>query len=304
MVKSIRPHWIGVDWGTSRLRAWAMDQDNAPIASRQSDEGMRQLEQHQFEDALLRLVADWLEDGRTTEIAACGMVGARQGWKEAPYRSVPCHPAGVEALVVTNTDPRIRVSILPGLMQNEPPDVMRGEETQIAGFLAHTPRYAGVLCLPGTHSKWVRVADGKVVDFTTFMTGELFALLAEQSVLRHGIAGTGWDGEGFREGLVEGFASPDQAMAKLFSLRAAGLMQGLAPETARAKLSGLLLGCELAATRTQWQDTGVVVIGSSGLASRYAEAITILNGKAELADGDAMTLAGLVAAYRQMRGEH
>lgn len=303
MAESIRPHWIAVDWGTSRLRAWAMDRNDEATASRQSEDGMGQLEKNQFEGALLRLVGDWLEDGRMMEIVACGMVGARQGWAEAAYRAVPCHPAGAGALVVQGTDARIRVSILPGLMQDEPADVMRGEETQIAGYLAGNPGYTGLICLPGTHSKWARVANGEVVSFSTFMTGEMFALLSEQSVLRHGVSGEGWDADGFAEALETSFAVPELAPAALFRLRAEGLLRALAPEAARAKLSGTLLGMELTATRTQWQDARVVVIGASGLGGRYAQALKLLGGKAELADGDAMTLAGLVSAYRHMRGE-
>jgi 2-dehydro-3-deoxygalactonokinase len=303
MAGSVRPEWIAVDWGTSNLRAWAMDGADAVIAAADSDDGMGRLTKDEFEGALLRLVGDWLADGQATDIVACGMVGARQGWQEAAYRPVPCTPAGAGALVVAGTDSRIRVSILPGLKQDRPADVMRGEETQIAGYLAQDPGYDGLICLPGTHSKWARVSNGEVISFSTFMSGEMFALLSEQSVLRHGVAKDGWVAEEFARGLTESFEAPEMSVAALFRLRAEGLLHGLSPEAARTKLSGIVLGMELAATKAQWQHAPVVIIGAKGLGGRYAEALRMLGGKAELADGDVMTLAGLVSAYRQMRGE-
>lgn len=297
-----KPFWIAVDWGTSHLRAWAMSRDDNLLEMRQSADGMGRLERDAFEGALLELVGDWLESDRTTDVVACGMVGARQGWAEAAYRAVPCAPAGSDALVVTGTDNRIRVSILPGLMQDDPADVMRGEETQIAGYLAQHPDFAGLICLPGTHSKWARIEKGQILSFSTFMTGEMFALLSGQSVLRHSIAAEGWDAEGFALAINESLNQPETAVAGLFRLRAEALLHGLAPETARTRLSGLVLGMELAATRAKWQDSPVVIIGAEGLGGRYRDALHLAGGHATLAEGDAMTLAGLVSAYRQLRG--
>ena len=135
-----------------------------------------------FEPAFIDLVGDWIGDDTT--VIACGMVGARQGWAEAAYRPCPCPPPGLaEATRVTARDARLDVFVLPGVRQDTPPDVMRGEETQIAGFLAGRPDFDGVLCLPGTHAKWVRISAGEIVSFQTFMTGEMYQLLASQSVL-------------------------------------------------------------------------------------------------------------------------
>lgn len=295
--------WIAVDWGTSNLRAWAMSSADEVLDMRESDAGMGRLEQSQFEGALLSLVEDWLKPGTATDVVACGMVGARQGWMEAAYRAIPCTPAGPGALTIEGTDARIRVSILPGLKQETPADVMRGEETQIAGYLAENTGFSGSLCLPGTHSKWAQISGGEVVSFTTFMTGEMFALLTGQSVLRFGIAKEGWDADAFAEALRQTVSAPTEAPATLFRLRAEGLLANLAPEAALSKLSGILLGMELAATRAHWHDAEVAIIGASKLAQRYAEALTLLGGKAESVDGNKLTLAGLVAAYRQLHKE-
>src|SRR5690606_17758702 len=120
-----------------------------------------------------------------------------------------------------------------------------------------------------------------------------FALLSEHSVLRHGVAKDGWVADGFAKALTESFDAPDMAVSALFRLRAEGLLHGLSPEAARARLSGIVLGMELAATKVQWLHSQVIVVGAKGLGGRYAEALKLLGGRADLADGDEMTLAGL-----------
>ena len=249
MTDTLKPDWIAVDWGTSNLRAFAMHQ-SAVIAEAVSDDGMGKLARDAFEPALIKLITPWLASDAKTPVIACGMVGSRQGWFEAPYRTTPCAALDPAALTsVPISDPRISVSVVPGLRQNKPADVMRGEETQIAGALALTPGFDGVFCLPGTHSKWVHVSAGEVVSFQTFMTGEMFALLSTQSVLRHGMAGNGWDDAAFDQGLSDALSRPEKIAANLFSLRAEGLLNGLAAPQARARLSGLLIGVELAAAK-------------------------------------------------------
>lgn len=289
------PDWIAVDWGTSNLRAWAMGPQGV-LASAGSDEGMGKLAKHEFEPALLRLIAPWL-GAEVTPVIACGMVGARQGWMEAPYRHVPCAPvASGELMAVPTADPRLQMMIAPGLSQAKPADVMRGEETQIAGALALLPRFDGVFCLPGTHSKWVHVSAGEVVSFQTFMTGEMFALLSQQSVLRHGMAGEGSDEAAFTQGLNDAIERPEKISARLFTLRAEGLLNGLSPDAARSRLSGLLIGLELAAAKPYWLGQRIALIGAEGLSARYASALTSQGATSESLDATACTLAGLAAA--------
>ena len=132
------------------------------------------------------------------------MVGARQGWIEAPYAAVPGPPRRARAFARPEVrDPRLAVHVLHGLSQAEPADVMRGEETQIAGLIAREPGFDGVACLPGTHAKWAHVSAGEVVSFATFMTGELFALVAQSSVLRHSVAGDGWSDADFAQAVED-----------------------------------------------------------------------------------------------------
>lgn len=291
--------WIAVDWGTSNLRAWAMGAGGV-LAHGESHDGMGSLSRDGFEPALLRLVSPWLAEGRVTPVIACGMVGARQGWIEAAYRAVPCTPVSAAQMTVAPTlDPRLRVLIAPGLSQARPADVMRGEETQIAGALALSPGFDGVLCLPGTHAKWVQVSAGEVVSFQTFMTGELFALLSAQSVLRHGMAAEGFDGSAFDAGLDEALSRPNDLAARLFRLRAEGLLHGLSPLAARSRLSGLLIGAELAAAKPYWLGQAVALVGAEGLASAYARALAAQGIAARMLPATDCTLAGLSALARE-----
>lgn len=283
------PDWVAVDWGTSSLRLWAI-QDGEAVAERRSDQGMGRLTPDAFEPTLLAQLGDWLPATGALTVLICGMAGAKQGWHEAPYRGVPCAPTGPQVRVDAQ-DPRLRVGILPGLCQMEPPDVMRGEETQIAGLLAVEPAFDGCVCLPGTHSKWARVAGGQVQSFTTFMTGELFDVLAKHSILRLSI-GEGWDAPAFLRAVTEARAAP--LSTQLFGLRAGSLVSGLSPDTARARLSGLLIGAELDAVAA---DGPVAIVGDDRLAALYAEALRALGRTPRVYSGRELALSGLIRAY-------
>lgn len=285
--------WIAVDWGTTNLRAFAIGRGGV-VAQVTSDDGMGKLDKDGFEPALLRLIGPWLAEGRVTEVVACGMVGSRQGWHEAPYRAVPCAPLDPGSLVTAPTrDARIRVRLVPGLKQVQPADVMRGEETQIAGALALMPGFDGVICLPGTHSKWAHLSAGEVVSFQTYLTGEMFALLSQASVLRHGMQGEGWDEAAFDAGVSDALSRPERIGAKLFGIRAEGLISGLPAAAARARLSGLLIGMELAAARPYWLGQAVVIVGSEGISASYARALKALGVESRLVKGGDAVLAGL-----------
>ncbi|WP_415233936.1 2-dehydro-3-deoxygalactonokinase [Pseudorhodobacter sp.] len=287
------PDWIAVDWGTSHLRATAMGA-GGPLANACNGDGMGGLTRQQFEPALLALIGPWLTGAAITPVIACGMVGSRQGWAEAKYRAVPCAPVDAAALTrVPTIDRRITVHIAPGLLQTAPADVMRGEETQIAGALALDPGFDGVICLPGTHSKWAHVSAGEVVSFQTFLTGELFSLLSKQSVLRHSIAAEGLDEGAFNAALSDALSRPEKLGARLFSLRAEGLIANLSPIAARSRLSGLLIGMELAAAKPYWLGQPVTLIGAPELCRHYAHALAQQGVTASVLSAVDCTLAGL-----------
>lgn len=300
--------WIGVDWGTSHVRAFAMNGQSVLDVARSTD-GMASLQPSAFEPALLKLIKPWLPqrsaDQTPIDVLACGMVGARQGWVEAEYASVPIGPLEAALTVVETQHKGLRVHIIAGLKQLSPPDVMRGEETQIAGFLARYPGYEGGLCLPGTHSKWARLRDGKVQSFQSYMTGELFDLLSRQSVLRHSMAaGSGadqdadWDSAAFLAGFQKTYTSPQSFNTALFGLRAMDVLFASSKAATRSELSGLLVGLELASACPKIDGLPIAVIGSKAVAAPYLSALTSLGIAADYFDGEEMTLNGL-SAVRQ-----
>ncbi len=295
------PDWIAVDWGTSQLRIWLMSDDGAVLASHSSPNGMGKLTPADYEPTLLDLIGSALPEDRVTPIVICGMAGARQGWQEAPYAKTPCEPPStLSATKVATKDARLSVHILPGVSQDKPADVMRGEETQIKGFLASEPKFDGVICLPGTHCKWVHISANEIVSFRTFMTGEVFAALSENTVIKHSM-GEGWNADVFDEAVSRAISTPATALGDLFSLRAETLLHGLDPASVRSRLSGLLVGAELAASKPYWLGQDVVILGENKLAEAYLSALKSQGAMARLAPSGPTTLAGLASAYLSLK---
>lgn len=293
--------WVAVDWGTSQLRAWGLSEQNNIVCTASSDQGMGNLAPEQFESALLQLIGSWLSSDRRTPVIACGMVGARQGWIEAPYIEVPCHVAN-ELVEAPTTDPRVQVYLCPGVKQMTPADVMRGEETQIAGVIEHDPKFNGFVCLPGTHSKWVHVENGVINRFTTFMTGELFALLNKQSVLRHSVNTNEFDLDAFLHALKTTHGAPDLLAANLFSIRSNDMLHNTPAAQLRAELSGMVIGAELSAVMSHYiSDEAIIILGSDKLASLYQKGLEVMGKPSELVSGETFTLSGLKRAYRLLQ---
>jgi len=295
--------WIAVDWGTSRMRLWALDSAGAVLDSRASELGMAKLSREEFEPALLELIAPWLAGvKKVIPVIACGMVGARQGWYEVPYEAVPCRPS-IQFSRVETQSAQIDMRICWGLKQLQPADVMRGEETQIAGLLRQTPEYEGVVCLPGTHCKWARLQQGEVTEFQSHMTGEIYDLLSKSSVLRFSIDDNDWSDEVFDAAVTEAMAEPATITGRLFGLRAQSLVADTPSLGAAARLSGYLIGLELASTRAYWQGAKVSIIGASALAQHYQRALGLAGVSALMLNTELMTLAGLTAAYVAYKDE-
>ena len=182
-----RPRLLALDWGTSVLRAYLLGDDGAVLEERRKPWGIMRLPEGGFVGALQGIAGDWRAAAPGLSTIACGMVGSVQGLCEAPYARCPAGgEALASALLAVDVVAGWRMHIVPGVRRDgERPDVMRGEETQVMGVLARAPQFASraTLVMPGTHSKWVQVQEGRIVDFQTYMTGELFAVLSEHSIL-------------------------------------------------------------------------------------------------------------------------
>ncbi len=282
------PHLIGLDWGTSSLRAYLMAGGGTVLEARSRPWGIRQLPEGGFEAALADICSDWPH----LPLIAAGMVGSRGGWREVPYLQLPCGAAELGAAltcVPRNDGPDLH--IVPGLHHAGAPDVMRGEETQIVGALALEPALAGdaVLVLPGTHSKWVALRDGKVVDFSTCMTGELFALLRTHSILSEGMQQqpgiTSGEQAAFRHGVQAILGSGAAGLtSRLFAVRAMILGGQLSAAAAPGYLSGLLIGEEIRAALAAGRIHGATpihLIGEASLCARYREAFACFDVPAD-----------------------
>lgn len=275
---------IGIDWGTTSFRAHRIDGRGAILETRTAPAGILRVTGGDFEAVFAREIGPWLAAAPDLPVVASGMITSRQGWVEVPYR--PC-PAGRVELArglqrhVTRAGRTIH--FVPGLSfigADGVPDVIRGEETQIIGELGAVPdegRGRRTLVLPGTHSKWVLAEAGRIVWFATFMTGELFAVLKEHSILGRLMADDVADPASFARGLGYAREGPGGLLKRLFSARTLGLFDQLPGSGIASYLSGLLIGSEIGEALDCLPDGavnhGITVIGGADLAERYARAI-------------------------------
>jgi 2-dehydro-3-deoxygalactonokinase len=291
--------WVAVDWGTSNVRVWGVAGDGATTFTATSDKGMSRIGREDYPLVLAELIAGRADDHAETLI--CGMAGARQGWMEAAYVDVP---ANLNALARHAVSPADGIRILPGVRQRERghEDVMRGEETQLLGLLALQPGFEGVAILPGTHSKWAELRGGQITRFVTAMTGELYEVIAEHTVLRHAL-----DGErvgpatedGIDTGLNAGLARPERLTELLFRVRAAALVSERSADWCWGYLSGLLVGAEVAGHRDWMGAVPVPIVGSPRLGRLYAAALAKLDIPSHFVDAADATIAGLMRARAQ-----
>lgn len=287
------PALIGVDWGTSSFRAWSIDHGGAVLDRVAAPAGILAVPAGGFEAALVRLIGHWLSAHPRLPLLLSGMVTSRQGWLELPYLPCPVSPERLAgALGALELADGRTVRLVPGLSTRRPdglPDVLRGEETQILGALALAPS-ARTLLLPGTHSKWVVVEGGVVRGFWTFMTGELYAVLKDHSILGRLAEGSTLDEAGFARGVAVGLATEagGGSLARLFSARALVLAGELAGGAVASYLSGLLIGCELReAAALVAPEAAILLIGEPALTARYARALELAGRAHAIAAPDA-----------------
>jgi 2-dehydro-3-deoxygalactonokinase len=296
-----------VDWGTSSFRLWLLDSAGAVLAEKRSGEGMLTAGTEGFGVILERHLA---ETGAPAElpVIVCGMAGARQGWLEAPYVALPASLDAILAGAVPIPGQARKIHILPGLAQRstDAPDVMRGEETQLAGILPLFAAGSHLICMPGTHSKWVEAADGVITGFRTWLTGELFSILSKQSILRHSLGETPShalpDNPVFGAACTSALGESGDIGSGLFRIRAATLLQDLKPDEAAATLSGLLIGAEIASARRVFGDAGgkVILVASGPLALLYNAALKLAGCTVIQADADEAVRAGLFEAAKRL----
>ncbi|MBP2309215.1 2-keto-3-deoxy-galactonokinase [Azospirillum melinis] len=291
---------IALDWGTSSLRGFLMDSAGTVLEQRANAHGIQNLPQPGlpgFEQAFAGLCGDWLAGNPGVPVVAGGMVGSAQGWAEAPYVACPADTGTLAGqAIAVDSAAGVRILIAPGVTYappDAPPDILRGEEIQIAGVLADRPDWAHQACmvLPGTHSKWVQIEDGRMTRFATYMTGELFAVLTKHSILGRLMpadadiearADADARDAAFADGVRAAQASgPGDLSHQIFAARTLGITRRMAPELLKDFLSGLLIGHEMVSGLTRMgaalgSGRPLLLIGDGMLCRRYVQGLALL----------------------------
>ena len=287
---------IGIDWGTTSFRAYLFDRSQRCVDKISAPAGIMQVGDNAFEDVLFDQLENWLTKYPHIPIIASGMITSKQGWIETPYLTCPAQLTDLSKnLTKKSTSHGQTVYFLPGVCQDLPvANIMRGEETQMAGFECETPFMS---ILPGTHSKWIRMEGQTIKRFWTFMTGELFSALTEHTILGR-LVTDDEDPDAFLDGVREGFSSGEDSggiLSKLFGARAKPIMNKMRQESIRDYISGLLLGTEIqeALGSGLKKDVNPVICGASALAKRYEVALAACGFHPEMADDD-LAAAGLL----------
>ena len=300
---------IGIDWGSSSLRAYLFDNTHALLDSKESDHGITRLNKdtRSFELTLLELIADWRQPDM--QILLSGMITSRNGWAETPYLPCPAKPDDLYSHAVSLELEDLRLKFLPGVcqtgrgeqsaamhdsgspaaMSEAMPDVMRGEELQLLGIGPKAG--AELLVLPGTHSKWALVDSSSIIAFRTIPTGELFDVLLAHSLIGGLAQSDGWSESHFMTGVECGYRQ-DAILGQLFSCRSSVLLEKRSPSESRSWLSGLLIGREVReGSALHSGSIGVVrLVGSEKLCALYKAALEHLEVRCEIEARDAAQL--------------
>jgi len=289
---------IGVDWGTSSLRAFLIGAKGEVIDGVSSPEGIMKVPDNSFEAVFDRLIAPWCAHS-DLPILASGMITSRNGWVETPYADMPLGASGLASALVTHeTASGARIHFITGACIEHAggPDVMRGEETQIIGA-SGLGLNGGTFVMPGTHSKWVHVRDGQIEDFSTYMTGEIFAALKGHTILGTLMEGDDFIREAFETGVSAGLESKANLLHNLFHVRTLPLM-GKIPKVATADyMSGLLIGTEIAAAANGLSNIGTVtLVGRTDLSDRYEIALNTAGVESRRAPDDVVAKGHFVIA--------
>jgi len=283
------PCLIGIDWGTSSFRAYLMKAQGELLDTLVAPEGIMQVPDRDFAGVFYRLLEPWI-NSYSVPVVASGMITSRNGWLETPYLNVP---SGTEQLADAITPIKVQepahgnsvLHLITGLKthNNNVPDVLRGEETQIVGAM-QAGIQDGTFVMPGTHSKWVNVQGGLIKEFATYMSGEVYSALCGHTILGTLMSDGAFNEEGFRQGVAVGLDADAKLLHTLFSVRTLPLFGKIAEDAVADYLSGMLIGAELhGALLNRATDNPIIIVGQGDLAERYAIAIKVLGLKSALA---------------------
>ncbi|HMI18890.1 MAG TPA: 2-dehydro-3-deoxygalactonokinase [Sphingomonas sp.] len=291
---------IGVNWGSSNFRAYRVAADGTLADEMSAPAGVAALDRAGMADMMERLVERWPDSG---PIYASGMIGSNIGWAEVPYAEAPAGRMELAAAAVPAEIGPAQVNIIPGIACRRSfdgaPDILRGEEVELIG-LTMLGQADGLVALPGTHTKWAWLEDGRIADFFTTMSGEIFDRLTAQGLLASIVEGEAADGPAFQEGVATGKARKLGLGTLLFGARARVVRGELLKSEAAAYIRGLLIGSEIADALAAYPDLAnaiVPLIGNGPLCQLYASALKSIGVASRPVDSREACLAGFRALH-------
>lgn len=302
-----RKHTIFIDWGTTNVRAFLLDAAKVVVEKRTSDQGIKFVREGEFPAVFEELTRGWRQISRFTLMA--GMIGSVNGWEEAPYIRLPASPeqVGRHIYKMQSIDDVYIIGGLSCCRRQEPPledsyDVMRGEEVQIIGLMSRLAKGPHLVCLPGTHSKWLEIDENGVISsFTTVMSGDFFAAVRSKTIIAMSLENKQkYSANAFARG-VRLARTPGGVMVHIFKIRSGLLFKTLPPEHVESILSGIIIGNEIQEMRSIYDAGAVVhVIASARLGEKYAKALELAGCGCRLYDGSDMSLAGMRQLVTQL----
>ena len=288
--------WIAIDWGTTNFRAWFIKNDKV-LKEVVKSNGIKNIPNKNFEDTLIKNINIPKNISSKIKIISCGMIGSKQGWLNSGYEK-SLHLKKNNLIKVKTKNRYLDFYIVKGLSQNNPYDVIRGEETQVLGYLQNNKNFSGIICLPGTHSKWIKISNGKIIKFKTYMTGELFEIISNYSILSHSIIDKKINTKVFKNSVLLSQKKNFNFFDYLFEFRSRALLSKK-KYYPKSELIAYLIGNEIKSNINNTKATKVIIIGSKYNSKLYSQAMHALKIKNTIVDSKSITIAGLKTLFNK-----
>ena len=282
--------WIAIDWGTTNFRAWII-KNNKILKEINRPHGIKNIPNKNFEDILNKNIKIPKKNNRKIKIISCGMIGSKQGWLDTGYEK-NLNLTKNNLVKVKTKNKNIDFYIVKGLSQKQPYDVIRGEETQILGYLESDKKFSGFICLPGTHSKWIKITKGKLINFKTYMTGELFEIISRNSILKYSINDKKINLKIFKNSVMLSQKKYFNLFDYLFEFRSRSLLTKK-KYYPKSELLAYLIGNEIKSNINELRNFKVIIIGSDYNSKLYSQAMQILKIDNKIINSKNITINGL-----------
>ena len=288
--------WIAIDWGTTNFRAWII-KNNKILKEINRPHGIKNIPNKNFEDILNKNIKIPKKNNRKIKIISCGMIGSKQGWLDTGYEK-NLNLTKNNLVKVKTKNKNIDFYIVKGLSQKQPYDVIRGEETQVLGYLESDKKFSGFICLPGTHSKWIKITKGKLINFKTYMTGELFEIISRNSILKHSINDKKINLKIFKNSVLLSQKKYFNLFEYLFEFRSRSLLTKK-KYYPKSELLAYLIGNEIKSNINELRNFKVIIIGSDFNSKLYSQAMQILKIDNKIINSKNITINGLTILFNK-----